>query len=82
MLEDLYDRIARSPSIVKQRSLIRQYEKRALSDMAHIAITRGGTRSILTDLMLKAGRLLLAITLTSSWITSGWINKQPFASPR
>ena len=39
VLEDLYDKIARSPSPVKQRSLIRQYEKRALSDMAHIAIT-------------------------------------------
>ena len=39
VLEDLYDKIARSPSPAEQRSLIRQYEKRALSDMAHIAIT-------------------------------------------
>ena len=39
MLEDLSDKIARSPSLVKQRSLIRQYEKRALSDKTHIAIT-------------------------------------------
>ena len=39
VLEDLYDKIARSPSPTEQRSLIRQYEKRALSDMAHIAIT-------------------------------------------
>ncbi|MGA0295185.1 MAG: ABC transporter substrate-binding protein, partial [bacterium] len=39
VLEDLYDKIARSPSPSEQRSLIRQYEKRALSDMAHIAVT-------------------------------------------
>ena len=34
----------------------------------------GGTRSIRTGLMSKAGRLLQAIIWTSSWTTSGWIN--------
>ncbi|MEC8186694.1 MAG: hypothetical protein VX208_16545, partial [SAR324 cluster bacterium] len=38
-LEDIYEKIARSPSPAEQRMLIRQYEKRALSDEAHIAVT-------------------------------------------
>ena len=39
VLEDLYNKIARSPDPAEQRRLIRQYETRALSDMAHISIT-------------------------------------------
>ena len=62
MLEDLYDKIARSPNPAEQRSLIRQYEKRALSDMAHIAITLWWYKTILTGLTSKVGRLLQANT--------------------
>jgi len=38
-LEDIYNKILRSGSEAEQRTLIRQYEKRALSDQAHLAIT-------------------------------------------
>ena len=39
ILEDMYNKIARSPDPSEQRRLIRQYETRALSEMAHIGIT-------------------------------------------
>jgi len=38
-LEAIYDKILRSGSEAEQRTLIRQYEKRALSDQAHLAVT-------------------------------------------
>jgi peptide/nickel transport system substrate-binding protein len=39
VLEYLYDKIARSPDPAEQRSLIRLYEDRALSEMMHVGIT-------------------------------------------
>ena len=39
VLEYLYNKIARSPDPSDQRSLIRLYEDRALSEMAHLGIT-------------------------------------------
>lgn len=38
-LEDIYEKLLREPDAGKQRALIRQYETRALSEMAHIGVT-------------------------------------------
>ncbi len=39
VLEEMYEKIARSGDVDEQRALIRQYEKRALDEMAHEFIT-------------------------------------------
>jgi len=39
VLEDVYDKMLRSGDEGKQRELMRQFEKRALDEMAHMAIT-------------------------------------------
>jgi peptide/nickel transport system substrate-binding protein len=39
VLEDVYGKLLREPEQGKQRALIRQYETRALSEMAHIGVT-------------------------------------------
>ena len=39
MLEDLYAKLLRAPDLDSQRSLMRQYEKRAISDEMHLGIT-------------------------------------------
>jgi len=38
-LEAIYDKILKAPTEKEQRSLIRKYETRALSDQAHLQIT-------------------------------------------
>lgn len=38
-LEDIYNKIEKAGTEAEQRTLIRQYEKRALSDQAHLAVT-------------------------------------------
>ena len=39
VLEDIYEKLLREPDAGEQRALIRQYETRALSEMAHIGVT-------------------------------------------
>jgi peptide/nickel transport system substrate-binding protein len=38
-LEGIYDKILKSPDAKNTRTLIRQYEKRALSDKAHLLVS-------------------------------------------
>ncbi len=38
-LEQIYDKLLRSGSEAEQRTLMRQYEKRALHDQAHMGVT-------------------------------------------
>ena len=39
VLEDVYARLERAPTVDEQRALMRRYEKRALDDMAHMGIS-------------------------------------------
>ena len=39
VLEDLYAKLERAPTVDEQRALMRQYEKRALDEMAHMGIS-------------------------------------------
>ncbi len=39
VLEDVYGRLERAPTVDEQRALMRQYEKRALDEMAHMGIS-------------------------------------------
>ena len=39
VLEDIYARLARAPTVDEQRAVMREYEKRALDEMAHMGIT-------------------------------------------
>lgn len=39
VLEDVYARLERAPTVDEQRALMRQYEKRALDEMAHMGIS-------------------------------------------
>lgn len=39
VLEDIYGKLERAPTVDEQRALMRQYEKRALDEMAHMGIS-------------------------------------------
>ena len=39
VLEDIYAKLERAPTVDEQRALMRQYEKRALDEMAHMGIS-------------------------------------------
>lgn len=39
VLEEMYDKMLRSGDVAEQRSIMRKYEERALSEMAHLSIT-------------------------------------------